>query len=160
MSPLASWSRLLRFKDASGRTLLGEPVDSEVDVGLASFAGTPIKVNVYSGTSIIDLEAQPTGEVVEVATILCPLTESEVGSIRCIGLNYKKHAAEAGLPLPKVPVLFLKPATALSGPYPDPIVVGKGWQDGQADYETEMSVILGRTARDVSEADAMDYVLG
>lgn len=87
MSPLASWSRLLRFKDASGRTLLGEPVDSEVDVGLASFAGTPIKVNVYSGTSMIDLEAQPTGEVVEVATILCPLTEPEVGSIRCIGLN-------------------------------------------------------------------------
>ena len=87
MSPLAPWSRLLRFKDASGRTLLGEPVDAELDVGLASFAGSSFSANIYSGTSILDLDVKPTGEVVEVATVLCPLVASEVGSIRCIGLN-------------------------------------------------------------------------
>lgn len=160
MSPLVQWSRLLRFKDASGRTLVGEPVDPDLDVGLASFAGSAFTANVYNCTSILDLGAKPTGEVVEVKTVLCPLEAAEVGSIRCIGLNYKKHAIEAGLPLPKVPVLFLKPATALNGPYPDPILIGKGWQDDQADYETELSVVIGRTARDVTEAEAMDYILG
>lgn len=91
MSPLAPWSRLLRFKDAAGRTLIGEPVDAGLDVGLASFAQTPISVKVYSGVSILDLTTKPTGEVADVATILCPLAETEVGSIRCIGLNVSEH---------------------------------------------------------------------
>lgn len=57
-------------------------------------------------------------------------------------------------------MLFLKPDTALSGPYPDPILVGKHWQDDQADFETELSVIIGKEAKNVSKEDALDYVLG
>lgn len=93
MSPLVQWSRLLRFKDASGRTLVGEAVDPDLDVGLASFAGSAFTANVYNCTSILDLGAKPTGEVVEVKTVLCPLEAAEVGSIRCIGLNVSTRSA-------------------------------------------------------------------
>ncbi len=75
----------------------------------------------------------------------------------CIGLNYKDHAAEAGLQPPKDPPLFAKWPNAIldSG---EPILRPRGCQ--QLDYEVELGVVIGRTARYVSEADALDYVFG
>lgn len=61
---------------------------------------------------------------------------------------------------PVNPILFLKPATSLSGPYPAPITVNKYWQDEQSDYESEMSIIIGKTCKNVTEEEALDYVLG
>lgn len=80
--------------------------------------------------------------------------------IRCIGLNYVDHAKEANLPIPEVPILFIKPRTALNGPFPATINIPKIAQDGTSDYEAEMSVILSKTGRDIPEEEAMDYVLG
>lgn len=85
---------------------------------------------------------------------------SEVPIIRCLGLNYKDHAREANMPIPDVPVLFLKPRTAINGPYPAKINVPKIAQDDTSDYEAELSFIIGKTGRDISAADALDYVLG
>ena len=76
------------------------------------------------------------------------------------GLNYKDHAREAKMPIPDVPVLFIKPRTAINGPYPAKINVPKIAQDDTSDYEAELSLIIGKTGRDVSAADALDYVLG
>lgn len=65
------------------------------------------------------------------------------------------------LPIPEFPTLFLKPATSLADPWPAPTVLPKITQvDNTGDYESEMAVVIGRDAKDVSEADAMDYVLG
>lgn len=72
-----------------------------------------------------------------------------------------QHAKETNLPLPTVPIVFLKPDTALCGPSPDNIVVPKFTQvDKSADYESEMAVIIGQNCKDVTEQDAMRYVLG
>jgi 2-keto-4-pentenoate hydratase/2-oxohepta-3-ene-1,7-dioic acid hydratase in catechol pathway len=77
-----------------------------------------------------------------------------------MGLNYRDHAKEANMPIPDVPVLFIKPRTALNGPHPAKINVPALAQDGSSDYEAELSFVLGRSGRDIPEAEAMDYVLG
>ena len=75
----------------------------------------------------------------------------------CIGLNYKDHAAEAGMALPKEPILFLKAACALTGPN-DPVVLPRGAEKG--DWEVELGVVIGTRARCVSEAEALSHVAG
>jgi 2-keto-4-pentenoate hydratase/2-oxohepta-3-ene-1,7-dioic acid hydratase in catechol pathway len=80
--------------------------------------------------------------------------------IRCLGLNYYEAAKEAKAPIPEVPVLFVRPRTALNGPFPAAINVPKIAQDGTSDYEAELSIILGRTGRDIPEEEAMSHVLG
>jgi 2-keto-4-pentenoate hydratase/2-oxohepta-3-ene-1,7-dioic acid hydratase in catechol pathway len=80
--------------------------------------------------------------------------------IRCLGLNYNDHAKEAGFPLPKVPVLFTKPRNALIGPYPATVNIPVCAQDGTSDYESELCVVIGKSGRDISEEDALHYVLG
>ena len=84
----------------------------------------------------------------------------EVPIIRCLGLNYRDHAKEANMPIPDVPVLFIKPRTALNGPFPATINVPKIAQDGSSDYEAELSIILSKTGRDIPESEAMSYVVG
>ena len=79
-------------------------------------------------------------------------------NILCVGLNYRSHAAESGHKEPDHPVLFLKATTSLCGPEDD-IVLPSAAPD-EVDYEAELAVVIGRTARDVSEADALQYVLG
>lgn len=85
---------------------------------------------------------------------------SEVPIIRCLGLNYYDAAKEAKAPIPEVPVLFVRPRTALNGPYPAAINVPKFAQDGSSDYEAELSIVLSKSGRDIPVEEAMDYVLG
>lgn len=77
-----------------------------------------------------------------------------------MGLNYRDHAKEASMPIPEVPVLFIKPRTALNGPAPAKINVPKIAQDGSSDYEAELSLVISKTGRDISKEEALDYVLG
>jgi 2-keto-4-pentenoate hydratase/2-oxohepta-3-ene-1,7-dioic acid hydratase in catechol pathway len=77
--------------------------------------------------------------------------------IVCVGLNYSEHAAEGGRDLPKAPLLFGKFANALCGDG-DPIVLPDGI--GHVDAEAELAVVIGRTAKNVSEDDAYDFVAG
>jgi len=79
------------------------------------------------------------------------------GKVIAIGLNYKDHAAEAGVPLPESPVLFTKFTTSLI-PSGAEIVLPKGVT--QLDWEAEFAVVIGKRASRVSEADAMSYVSG
>jgi 2-keto-4-pentenoate hydratase/2-oxohepta-3-ene-1,7-dioic acid hydratase in catechol pathway len=85
------------------------------------------------------------------------MAKSRPSKIVCIGLNYAKHAAEFGNPIPKEPLIFLKPPSALIGP-DEPIVMPKG--AGQVDYEGEIGVRIGKRARHVARADAWSYVDG
>jgi dihydroxyacetone synthase len=77
-----------------------------------------------------------------------------------MGLNYRDHAREANMPIPDVPVLFIKPRTALNGPSPAQIPIPRISQDGTADYEAELSFVISKTGRDIPEDEASDYVLG
>jgi 2-keto-4-pentenoate hydratase/2-oxohepta-3-ene-1,7-dioic acid hydratase in catechol pathway len=74
-----------------------------------------------------------------------------------IGLNYRKHAEESGLEIPKEPIVFTKAITSLSGPN-DNIVLPEG--SVETDWELELGFVIGATARNVPVADALDYVAG
>ena len=74
-----------------------------------------------------------------------------------IGLNYGKHAAETGAPNPKEPIVFNKAITCIQGP-DDVVVLPRGSE--QSDWEVELGVVIGRTARGVSKANALSYVAG
>jgi 2-keto-4-pentenoate hydratase/2-oxohepta-3-ene-1,7-dioic acid hydratase in catechol pathway len=78
--------------------------------------------------------------------------------IVCIGLNYRKHAAETGQPVPKQPILFNKYNSALNC-CGGTVAVSRE-KANQFDYETELVIVIGRTARNVSEADALNYIFG
>jgi len=82
---------------------------------------------------------------------------SGMGKFLCIGLNYSDHAAETGAPIPKEPILFMKPTSALVGPN-DPVVLPQG--SVKSDWEVELGVVIGTKARYVDKADALKYVAG
>ena len=79
------------------------------------------------------------------------------GKFMCIGLNYADHAAESGMAVPPEPVLFMKATSAICGPN-DPIIIPRGSE--KTDWEVELGVVIGRAAKYVSEADALDHVAG
>jgi 2-keto-4-pentenoate hydratase/2-oxohepta-3-ene-1,7-dioic acid hydratase in catechol pathway len=74
-----------------------------------------------------------------------------------IGLNYRDHAEETGMPIPDMPIVFAKASSCVSGPY-DPVLAPKGFE--RMDYEVELAVVIGTRAKRVAEADALDYVAG
>ncbi len=85
----------------------------------------------------------------------CPLTG--VGKFVAIGLNYSDHAAEAGMPIPKEPIIFMKASSCIQGP-DDPVMLPKG--SVKSDWEVELGIVIGSTARYVTRKDALSYVAG
>ncbi len=82
---------------------------------------------------------------------------ANVGKFICIGLNYADHAAESGMDVPPEPVIFMKATSAICGPN-DPIIIPRNSE--KTDWEVELAIIIGKAAKYVSEADAMDYIAG
>ncbi|AZN70577.1 FAA hydrolase family protein [Georhizobium profundi] len=80
-----------------------------------------------------------------------------VGKFICVGLNYADHAAESGLDVPKEPVIFMKATSAICGPNDD-IIIPRNSR--KTDWEVELGVVIGREARYIDEADALDHVAG
>lgn len=118
-----------------------------------------MKVREYSGSSPLDVSLEPTNSILTIKSILPPFSKAEVGTIRCIGLNYRNHAKEMNLTLPTHPSVFFKPASCLNGSN-SPLVIPYQATDDQADYEAELAIIIGRGCRNVSEDEAMEHVLG
>ncbi|WP_313593843.1 fumarylacetoacetate hydrolase family protein [Agrobacterium cavarae] len=92
------------------------------------------------------------------------LTEDRIGAcvagtgkFICIGLNFSDHAAETGAAVPPEPVIFMKATSAIVGPN-DNVVIPRGSE--KTDWEVELGVVIGKTAKYVSEADALNYVAG
>ncbi len=82
---------------------------------------------------------------------------SGVGKFICIGLNYSDHAAETGSPIPKEPIIFMKPGSAIVG-CNDAVVIPQG--SVKTDWEVELGVVIGSVARYVEKADALQHVAG
>ena len=80
-----------------------------------------------------------------------------VGKFVCIGLNYSDHAAETGATVPSEPIVFMKATSAICGP-DDPVIIPRGSE--KTDWEVELGVVIGKAARYVSKAHAMDHVAG
>ena len=81
----------------------------------------------------------------------------QVGNFICIGLNYSDHAKEAGMDVPSEPVIFSKVTSAISGPN-DNVIIPKN--SSKADWEVELGVVVGKTAKYVDEKSALDHVAG
>jgi 2,4-diketo-3-deoxy-L-fuconate hydrolase len=85
----------------------------------------------------------------------CPV--ENVRKFIAIGLNYADHAAESNMPLPREPIVFLKATSCIAGPNDD-VMLPRG--AAKCDWEVELGVVIGRTARYVEESEAVDYVAG
>ncbi len=79
------------------------------------------------------------------------------GKFVCIGLNYSDHAAETGAKVPPEPIIFMKATSAICGPH-DPILIPRG--SVKTDWEVELGVVIGKAAKYVTEAEALDHVAG
>jgi 2-keto-4-pentenoate hydratase/2-oxohepta-3-ene-1,7-dioic acid hydratase in catechol pathway len=134
--------RIIRFLDEYGDTRLGHGFgDGEASL----LAGDMFK------------SLQDTGERIKVHKLLAPVQPS---AILCIGLNYAQHAKETNTAPPQYPVLFMKNPAALNHPN-DPILLPPSCLDPlQVDYEVELAVVIGRTAKNIPAANALDYVFG
>jgi 2-keto-4-pentenoate hydratase/2-oxohepta-3-ene-1,7-dioic acid hydratase in catechol pathway len=96
--------------------------------------------------------------IVELHTVRLGPPIPDPDKIICLGLNYSDHAAEAKMDLPKAPILFPKFRNSLIGPHDDIMVPRVATE--ALDYEVELGVVIGKRAREVDVADALDYVAG
>ena len=134
--------RIIRFEDNTGTVRCG------IDRG----DGSAVLLN---GDPLHGVA--PTGEHARVGRPLAPI---EPRNIFCIGLNYRAHAVETGAPIPENPVVFMKPTTAVTAPGA-PIPLPLACEHGpEVDYEAELTVVIGRTARNVPAARSLEHVLG
>ena len=120
---------------------------------VTDFAGPSVGFEALNAMRSIDLSTLPVIENPErIGACL-----ASVPNFYCIGLNYAKHAAEAGMDAPKEPIIFSKASSALSGPF-DPVIIPR--QSTKTDWEVELGVVIGKVASYVSKADALSYVAG
>jgi len=100
---------------------------------------------------------QKTGKSVSLAEVdlLAPCQPSKV---LCLGLNYRDHAREFHQPIPESPVVFMKPSTAVT--HPNAPILYPAEMSQQVDYEGELAVVIGKTAKDVAPEDAGAYIFG
>ena len=96
------------------------------------------------------------GQIVKAGKELAPVAPP---AILCIGLNYRRHAAESNAPIPERPVLFMKAPSAVQDPG-EPILLPTHLASTQVDYECELAVVIGKSCKNVSRNHALDYVLG
>lgn len=127
---------------------LSEPVESIVAGGDAAFREVAAAVEraLREGSELLSEGELTLGPCV-------PRPEK----ILCIGLNYRKHAEESNMPIPEYPILFNKFHNALAGSG-EPVPIPR--EARQVDYEAELAIVVGRTARDVKREEAMDYIFG
>lgn len=96
------------------------------------------------------------GRQADVQKLLAPIVPT---AILCIGLNYRHHAAESGMPPPENPVLFTKGINTLQHPG-DPIEIPTQFPSEEVDYECELAVVIGKACKNVRKENALEYVLG
>ncbi|MFC2031807.1 fumarylacetoacetate hydrolase family protein [Chloroflexota bacterium] len=118
---------------------------------ITGLRGSPFARFKGSGSSFkFDGSTYELGEV----KLLAPCLPSKIIGL---GLNYRSHAEETKLPIPSVPLIFLKPSTTVIGP-DEAIVLPP--MSKRVDYEAELGVVIGRRAKDVPEEKVKDYILG
>lgn len=130
----------------------GLPVDETGDLLRIVRGGDAMLERVREAINSATRRAFDLDEVTLTAPLLNP------SKIIAVGLNYIDHCKEAKLPVPQEPVLFTKWPNSITGPYDE-----LHWPEGvtkEVDYEVELGVVIGRRGRNISEADALDYVCG
>ena len=132
--------------DSEGKIRDLSNVLPDIDAGTLSDEGL---------NSIRKIDLQELPEANDIDRIGCPV--ANVGKLICIGLNYSDHAKESNMPIPTEPVVFMKATSAIIGPNDD-VLLPAGSKKG--DWEVELAVVIGKTARNVSESNALEHVAG
>ena len=142
--------KLVMYSTGGGAPSVGYIEDGEV----RPLGGSSMLEYIEHGRSA---ERQPGGEVVplEEARLHAPITRPQ--KIIAIGLNYEDHAAETGGEIPEKPIVFAKYPNTIIGPG-ETIRIPPITE--QVDYEAELAVVIGRTAKNVPEEEALEYVFG
>ena len=148
--------KLLRYGPAGAEKpglLDGDGTIRDLSGHVADIDGDTLSPAGLERLAAIDPASLP---AVDGSTRLGPCVGS-ISKLICVGLNYADHAEESNLPIPEEPVLFSKAITSISGPNDD-VVIPKG--SVKTDWEVELGIVIGKTARYVSEDDALDNVAG
>ncbi len=124
----------------------------DLSAHVSDIAGDAISPAGLAKIGALDLKALP-----EIPPGRIGACVAGTGKFICIGLNFSDHAAETGAAVPPEPVIFMKATSAIVGP-DDNVVIPRGSE--KTDWEVELGVVIGKTAKYVSEADALDYVAG
>ena len=143
VGPLGQEKPAILDKDGKVRDLSGH---------VADIGGAAISPEGLAKIAAIDTASLP-----EIAVDRIGACVAGTGKFICIGLNYSDHAAETGATVPPEPVIFMKATSAICGPNDD-VLIPRGSE--KTDWEVELGVVIGKTAKYVSEAEAMDYVAG
>ncbi|KAI8933953.1 hypothetical protein NX059_008727 [Plenodomus lindquistii] len=153
-----SFSALIRFKNPEGKERFGEPQIQHADELLLLLANKALFAVVLNGTGPLDITGR-TDIQEQVAELLPVLQPNNVPIIKCVGLNYMKHIREGGRKPPPYPSMFVKPSASIAG-FNEVIPIPKIAQENQLDYEGELSVVIGKNCKDVSNEDALHYIAG
>ncbi len=125
----------------------------DLSAHVSDLSGAALSPDALAKLGAIDAKSLP---LVEGSPRLGPCVAG-TGKFICIGLNYSDHAAETGATVPPEPIIFMKASSAIVGPNDD-VVIPRGSE--KTDWEVELGVVIGKTAKYVSEDDALDYVAG
>jgi 2-keto-4-pentenoate hydratase/2-oxohepta-3-ene-1,7-dioic acid hydratase in catechol pathway len=125
----------------------------DLSAHVADLSGAALAPDALAKLGAIDASTLP---VVDGSPRLGPCVAG-TGKFICIGLNYSDHAAETGATVPPEPIIFMKASSAIVGPNDD-VTIPRGSE--KTDWEVELAVVIGKTAKYVSEADALNYVAG
>ncbi|GMM34959.1 hypothetical protein DASC09_022840 [Saccharomycopsis crataegensis] len=164
-----SFKRLIRFVSTDSKVYFGDAIVPSTTTPETFDPRFTKEAHVIVG-DVFSSSYTITNQIKPVAQLLCPIAPSQLGTVRLIGLNYSKHAAELGSPKPKFPVGFYKPATAAAGPN-DSIIVPRFAQvvgnpndpkdtKPQVDYETELVVVIGKAGTNIPKDKVSEYILG
>ncbi|MBZ9868548.1 fumarylacetoacetate hydrolase family protein [Mesorhizobium sp. CA15] len=148
--------KLLRYGEAGSEKpglLDADGVIRDLSAHVADIAGTALHPASLEMLSKLDPKSLP---VVPGKPRLGACVAG-TGKFICIGLNYSDHAAETGATVPPEPIIFMKASSAIVGP-DDDVLIPRG--SVKTDWEVELGVIIGKTAKYVSQDDALDYVAG
>ena len=147
--------KLVRYRSTTGETP-GLMLDGEVFDLSGNFTALNRRAPTLEDVSAIAAVLMKSLSKVKAGTPLGPPLRG-IGKIIGVGLNYRDHAEETGLPLPKEPTLFLKATSALCGPTDDLIMPREA---NCVDWEVELGVVIGKPGIYIAEREAFDYVLG
>jgi 2-keto-4-pentenoate hydratase/2-oxohepta-3-ene-1,7-dioic acid hydratase in catechol pathway len=139
--PFSPSMKIIRYLDSPGRVAYGWLGDD----------GRPYKI---SGDPFAEFSRS--AEAADVAKLLAPVAPT---GFFCVGLNYRKHAAETNAKIPERPILFMKGINAVQNPG-DPIQIPAALASAEVDYECELAIVIARPCKNVRRADALDFVLG
>jgi 2-keto-4-pentenoate hydratase/2-oxohepta-3-ene-1,7-dioic acid hydratase in catechol pathway len=150
--------RLLRFKDGNGAVTGIRVGDTVVPTAAIGLPDDPVAL-IAPGMAKRAAEAAaaaPASARKPIAGLGLLMPIARPGKVVCIGLNYALHAKEGGNPIPDYPAVFLRVQSSLVGP--DQPMLRPAGASTKLDYEAELAVVIGSTARCVTEADALNHV--